>query len=131
MSELCHDAGWQILNDDRVMVFKRGNEWRVAGTPWHGSGRFSEAKEVPLGGVFFIEKSDREQILPISPDQIRYALLDVAAIPWFEDEWAQGALNAADLFSREASFHRFHCRKTPGAVRVLEAFCDQAQGVSV
>ncbi len=129
ISELCHQAGWRILNDDRVMVFKRGEEWRVAGTPWHGSGRFSEAEEVPLGGVLFIKKSDHDQIGSISLDKIRYALLDVAAIPWFEDEWAQGALNAADLFTREVSFHRFHCRKNPNVVQTLEAFCDQSQRV--
>ena len=122
ISELCHNAGWNILNDDRVMVFKREGSWKVAGTPWHGSGRFAEAQEVPLGGVLFVEKSDHEQIVPMSADEIRYALLDVTAIPWFEDEWAQGALDVADLFTREVSFHRFHCRKNPAVVQTLEEF---------
>ena len=36
LAGFCHAAGWRILNDDRVLVFRRGAEWRVAGTPWHG-----------------------------------------------------------------------------------------------
>ena len=120
LSELCHQAGWTILNDDRVMVFQRDGIWKVAGTPWHGSGRFAEAAEVPLGGVFFVEKSDQNLAMPLAEEQIRYSLLDVAAIPWFEDRWAQAALDAADRFAREGSFYRFECTKTPAAVEALE-----------
>lgn len=121
LSEQCHLAGWRILNDDRVMVFKRDGRWRVAGTPWHGSGRFAEAEEVPLGGVLFIEKSARSRTVRLTEDQVRYSLLDVAAIPWFEDCWAQAALNAADRFSKEVPFYRFECTKDRSAVEALEA----------
>jgi len=130
ISELCHQAGWRILNDDRVMVFKRGGTWKVAGTPWHGSGRFSEADEVPLGGVFFIEKSGGEQIVHLTAADARFALLDVAAVPWFEDEWAQSALDAADRFTREALCHRFYFSRNSSAVQALEQFCDQQSGVA-
>ena len=128
LSELCHQAGWRILNDDRVMVFKREGEWRVAGTPWHGSGRFSEAAEVPLGGVLFIEKAEREQLEPMTEHDRRYALLDVAAVPWFEDDWAQRALNAADLFTREAAFRCFRFSRSPLAVQALEEHIVRSQG---
>jgi hypothetical protein len=126
LSEQCHQAGWRILNDDRVMVFKRDDSWMVAGTPWHGSGRFAEAEEVPLGGVLFIEKSERDQAIRMKQEQVRYSLLDVAAIPWFEDRWAQAALDAADRFSKEVSFYRFECTKDRSAVDVVEA-CNQEE----
>lgn len=126
LAEQCHRAGWQILNDDRVMVFKRGGQWRVSGTPWHGSGRFAEAEEVPLGGVLFIEKSERDLAVRMDPEQVRYSLLDVAAVPWFEDSWSQAALNVADSFAREVSFFRFECTKTRSAVDAVEA-CTQEE----
>ena len=129
LSEQCHQAGWRILNDDRVMVFKRNGQWHVAGTPWHGSGRFSEAEEVPLAGVLFIEKSDQNQAVRLTQEQVRYSLLDVAAIPWFEDDWSQAALDAADRFSKEVSFYQFKCTKDGSAVGVIEA-CNQEELVA-
>lgn len=121
LSEQCHRAGWRILNDDRVMVFKRDGLWMVAGTPWHGSGRFAEAAEVPLGGVLFVQKSERDLAVRMDPDAIRYSLLDVTAIPWFEDRWAQAALDVADRFAKEASFFNFECTKSSSAAAAVEA----------
>lgn len=126
LSEQCHRAGWRILNDDRVMVFKRSGQWVVAGTPWHGSGRFALAEEVPLGGVLFIEKSHRNELVRLSEKQVRYSLLDVAAIPWFDDVWSQQALEAADQFAREASFYQFKCTKDRSAVELVDA-CNQEE----
>lgn len=120
LAEQCHQAGWRILNDDRVMVFKRDGQWRVAGTPWHGSGRFAEAAEVPLGGVLFVQQSERDLAVRMNPEAIRYSLLDVTAIPWFEDRWAQAALDVADCLAKEASFFKFECTKSSSAVEALE-----------
>ena len=108
------------------MVFKRDERWMVAGTPWHGSGSFAEAEEVPLGGVLFIEKSAQNRVVRLAEEQVRYSLLDVAAIPWFEDRWAQAALDVADRFSKEVSFYRFECSKGRSAVDVVEA-CNQEE----
>ena len=124
LAEQCHRAGWKILNDDRVMVFKRGDQWRVAGTPWHGSGRFAEGEKGSLGGVLFIEKSGRDRAVRMDPAAVRYSLLDVAAVPWFEDNWSQAALNVADRFAREASFFRLECTRNRSAVDAVAA-CSQ------
>ncbi len=121
LSGLCHAAGWRILNDDRVMVFRRGGAWRVAGTPWHGSGRFAEAAECPLGGIYLLHQAAEDRLAPISASQARLALLDVAAVPWFEDAWAQATLDGLDRLAREVEIRRFHFTKTPAAVQVLMA----------
>ena len=119
ISALLRDAGWRILNDDRVVVFRRGGEWRVAGTPWHGSGRFAEAAEVPLDGIHFLGKSAECRSEDLSAAQARLALLDVAAVPWFEETWAQGILDGLDRLTREVEIARFHFPKTPQAAQAL------------
>ena len=121
LSGLCHAEGWRILNDDRAMVFRRGGEWKVAGTPWHGSGRFAEAAEVPLGGLLFLRQATEDRMDPISASQARLALLDVAAVPWFEDSWAQGTLDGLARLVGEIETSRFHFTKTPAAVQALTA----------
>ena len=119
ISALLRDEGWRILNDDRVVVFHRGGEWRVAGTPWHGSGRFAEAAEAPLDGIYFLGKSAECRLETLSAAQARLALLDVAAVPWFEETWSLGVLDGLDRLTREVEIARFHFAKTPQAARTL------------
>lgn len=119
LSALCHAAGWRILNDDRAMVFRRGGEWRVAGTPWHGSGRFAEAAEAPLGGLFFLQQAAACRVESLTAKAARLALLDVAAVPWFEEAWSQGTLDGLDRLVRDVETSRFHFTKTPDAVAAL------------
>lgn len=128
IAALCHAEGYRILNDDRVMIFRRGGEWRVAGTPWHGSGRFAEAAEVPLGGLYFLQQDRRDSMEPVPASQARLALLDVAAVPWFEDVWAQGTLDGLDRLVQDIGIQRFHFTKAPAAVRTLEAGQDRLAG---
>ena len=131
LSELCFSKGWKILNDDRTMVFTRGDQVVASGTPWHGSGRFAEALEKPLGGVFVIEKASQNHVEAMSEEEIKYALLDVAAVPWFDDEWAQGVLDAADSLMRTVPFYRFSFSRDLEAVQTLETFCNQQAGATV
>lgn len=120
LAELCRAAGWRILNDDRALVYRRGGSWTVAGTPWHGSGRFAEAAEAPLGGILFLRQAsaNRRETMPAAT--ARLALLDVAAVPWFEDDWAQGTLDGLDRLAREVETGGFHFTKAPEAVATLE-----------
>ena len=121
LAGLCHAEGWRILNDDRAMVFRRGGAWRVAGTPWHGSGRFAEAAEVSLGGIFFLRQASGNRMEPLTASPARLALLDVAAVPWFEDSWSQGTLDGLNRLVGDVETNRFHFTKTPAAVRALAA----------
>lgn len=125
LSNLCHAAGDRILNDDRVMVFRRDGVWKVAGTPWHGSGRFAEAAEVPLGGLFLLKQAGSEQIKPVSVSQARMELLNVAAIPWFLDEWSQGILDGLEQLVQDMGCLEFRFTNTPEAVQALR----RVQGV--
>ena len=119
LAGLCHAQGWRILNDDRVMVFRRDGGWRVAGTPWHGSGRFAEAAEVPLGGVALLAQAPENRFESLTASQARLALLDVAAVPWFAEEWSQGVLDGLDRLVREIPPVRLHFTRTAEAVRML------------
>lgn len=125
MSGLCRAAGWRVLNDDRVMVFRRAGEWRVAGTPWHGTGAFAEAAEVPLGGIFLLRQARDERLEPLPVSQARLALLDVAAVPWFEDTWSQQTLDGLNRLAEDIAPCRFHFTKTGTAVAALAAGLDR------
>ncbi len=122
LANLCHEAGWRILNDDRVLVYPQGGAWRVAGTPWHGSGRFAVAASVPLAGLLLLHQDTTERLVALTPSTARLALLDVAAVPWFEDDWAQTALNGLDQMLGSVAVRRFHFTRQPTAVAALADF---------
>jgi len=131
ISSLCKDAGWQILNDDRVIVYPGAKGLRVCGTPWHGSGRYAEAADVSLGGIFFIHKSANDWSETVRSDEAKLALLDVAAVPWFHDDWSAGALNSVDAISQKALFYRLHFTRTMAAVTQVEWVIGHQMGVPV
>ncbi len=122
LSGLCADAGWTILNDDRVMLYPdpAGAGWRVAGTPWHGSGRFARNETVPLQGVFLLEQAPRNRVETLSGPNRRLALLHAASVAWFSEEWSQAGLDALDRLARELPTRRFCFAPTRSAVDVLD-----------
>jgi hypothetical protein len=122
LSALCRAEGWRILNDDRVIVFQRDGEPRAAGTPWHGSGCFAEADEVRPAGIFLLTQSDTERLERVPPQTAKLELLDVTSIPWFEDDWSQGALDALDALVETVPVYRFYFTNTPSAARALALF---------
>lgn len=111
--------GWRILNDDRVVVFRRDGQWRAAGTPWHGSGRHAEPDEVALGGIHFLHQAPENRLEPMPAEQVRVALLDVVSVPWFEDAWSQGILDGLDRLARDVGFYRLFFTPDSGAIQLI------------
>lgn len=131
LSALCRAEGWRVLNDDRAILFRRNGCVQVAGTPWHGSGCFAEADEVPLGGLLLLKQAEEVRLEPLKPSEACLSLLEVASIPWFEDTWAQGSLDALNSLLSEVPVFRFHFARSPEAVRALECFQESQEGVVV
>jgi len=126
LSALCRAEGWRVLNDDRVVLFRREGRLFVAGTPWHGSGGFAEASEVPLGGLCLLAQAEADRLERLDAAEARLSLLEAASIPWFEDRWSQGALDALDHLLRDLPVFRFHFTRTSAAVEML-ACCETVQ----
>ncbi len=119
LSSLCLDAGWRILNDDRNIVYPRAGEWRVGGTPWHGSGCYAEHRDATLGAIYLLAQSPVDRIETIPCREARMELLDVSAIPWFEEDWSARTLAALERVTEQVPVHRFHFTKTSDAVKTL------------
>lgn len=129
LSALCQAEGWRVLNDDRAVLFQRDGCVHVAGTPWHGSGCFANADEVPLGGVLLLTQASEVRLESLETSAACLSLLEVASIPWFEDTWAQGALDALDNLMRDVPAYRFHFTRTSEAVRALGCVQPAQEGV--
>jgi len=128
LSGLCREAGWEVLNDDRVILYEERGEWRVSGTPWHGSGCFWQNRQVPLGGVFVLQQDRGDVVALLGRRESRLALLDTVSVPWFEPEWSQGALDAVATATEAVPVSRFRFTNSAAAVNTLGSYCKGLTG---
>lgn len=119
LSALCHAEGWEVLNDDRVILHADSTGWNVSGTPWHGSGSFAQNRTVPLHGIYLLQQDTTDRLEPLSARESNLALLDVTAVPWFEEDWSQNALHTLERLTAAIPVHRFRFTRSSAAVRAL------------
>ena len=120
LSTFCHQAGWPILNDDRAMVFPRSGRWWVAGTPWHGSGKYADNRELPLRAIYLLTQDRHNEVIELPLQETRRTLLDVTSIPWFEPTWSQHILSNIEQLTADLPLRRFHFTRSAEAVATLE-----------
>jgi len=146
LSAFCHVEGWDVLNDDRVMVWPDAEGcWQVSGTPWHGSGCYARNQTVPLRALYMLQQDVEDRLEPMPARDARLALLDVSAIPWFEDDWSQSSMHALERLTADIGVYRFRFTRSETAVRALcvgtgmeangiafnHRFCDDRRRVAV
>ncbi len=121
LSALCADAGWSILNDDRALVYFRDDRVLVAGTPWHGSGRYAVPRTVPLKGILFLNQAGENRLETLDRASLLTELLQVTSLPLFLDEWATPVFAALNSLAASVPMQRFHFVRDSSAVERLAA----------
>lgn len=89
--------GVDVLSDDRVVVRKKGAQFWLYGTPWHGDAKLYSPAAAPLDRIFVIEHGGRNEVEPLSPASAMTSLL-VRSSPAF---WSRDGLAYALEFCAE------------------------------
>ncbi|MCU0600577.1 MAG: hypothetical protein MUE70_15125 [Desulfobacterales bacterium] len=79
-------TGSAFLSDDRIAVRKIGHEYLMYGTPWPGEAGYAVNESVPLKGIFFLSKGEKNSIVKLSPAQAIPRLMPVVSVPWYDRE---------------------------------------------
>ena len=93
------ENGVDILSDDRVIVRKRGREFRAYGTPWHGEAAFGSPRQAKLERIFFLshgQENSTQEMTGLDP----VARLLTCSFPPLWDP--QGMECALEFFSQIA-----------------------------
>lgn len=61
--------GARVVNDDKVIVCKEADEFRLYGTPWHGEGGMVLPDFAPLSRVFLLKQAPQNYLAPLPPSQ--------------------------------------------------------------
>ena len=98
LAQLCLDrkeSGWSVLNDERIIIWKEADGWRVGGTPWSGMLRKVSSVTAPAAGLFVLKKASENRIVPVSPLEFLTRLIPEAFHPIWGREAMEGLLAAA------------------------------------
>jgi hypothetical protein len=96
------DPRIRMLSDDRVVI-RRGEGVDAAwGTPWPGEAGIALNESAPLGGLLFLEKSERNTIESISSAEALTRLLPTASVPWYDTSLMTGLLDYCGSMAKAA-----------------------------
>jgi hypothetical protein len=56
------ERGVEVLSDDRTIVRKKGDRFRMYGTPWHGEGKFGAPGSAQVEKIFFLSHGEKNSI---------------------------------------------------------------------
>jgi len=79
-------TGARVLNDDRIIVRKKGSQFYIYGTPWHGQGGMALPEEAPLKRIFVLKQARSNLAMPISPVRAATDLLVRSISPFWSKE---------------------------------------------
>jgi hypothetical protein len=94
------DGGIEILSDDRIIVRKSGEDFRMYGTPWHGEAQFVSPRGVKLKKMFSLHHAEQNQIQPLNGVASVQLLLKCSFPPFWD---SRGMEFTMDIFTDLAS----------------------------
>lgn len=109
--------GAYILNDDKPAIRLENDRFYAYGTPFSGKTDLNVNKKVPLKGVCILERSEKNAIERISPDEALFALLNQTVRP-DTDERMDKLLNILDKLVDSVKMYRLKCNMDIEAAEV-------------
>jgi len=88
-----------ILNDERVVLRKRGRRFWIYGTPWHGECDSVAARGVPLEKIFFLHHDEQNRARSLKGVAAASALLPRCFLPM----WDEAGMRFTAQFSAEVA----------------------------
>ncbi|HNW61076.1 MAG TPA: hypothetical protein PKI62_15475 [bacterium] len=110
----------EILCDDRNIVRRMDDGWRVYGSWSHGDIPVVSAAAAPLRAICFIEKSAENSLTPLTDRQeITRRLLACVIKPFVTAEWWEKTLDVVTCLAAEAQFYRMHFDKSGTIIKEI------------
>ena len=118
--------GHSVLSDDRAVVRKIGDAFRVFGTPWSGTAGIAENRSLPLNGIFFIVHGEENKVEKLSPKEAFERLMPVTSILWYDAKVLPSMLSFCEDLAMNIPAYDLHFRPQEEVVGLLERMTDNA-----
>jgi hypothetical protein len=120
------EGGIQILSDDRIIVRKKGNDFRMYGTPWHGEAHFVSPRAVKLKKMFFLRHAEENDVQHLNAAVTVQQLLQCSFPPFWEAAGMEYTLELFSELSTEVPCYQLDFKPDRSAIDYILA--DDRQG---
>lgn len=112
----------KILCDDRIVVRKWPEGFKIHGTWGHGEIPDVSADSAPLNAIFFLEKAKENRLIPVTDRQEAFNKIWACLIKGFtQDGWWEKILKLLEKLVLEVPCYRLRFDKSQGVVDLLRA----------
>jgi MoaA/NifB/PqqE/SkfB family radical SAM enzyme len=112
----------EILCDDRVIVRRWADGFKIHGTWSHGEVPDVSAGSAPLSGLFFLNKSEDNRIVPLrDTGEITKMILPCLIRPFVTGAWWEKALTLIGKIASEVPCYSLYSDKNGGIVGLLRS----------
>lgn len=123
------DMEVEILCDDRNIVRRRDDGWRVYGTWSHGDVPTVSANDAPLKAICFIEKADENTLTPLTDrKEITRRLIACVIKPFVTADWWEKTFDLIGQMANEAPCYGTRFDKSGEIVEGLRSLEKQPGG---
>ncbi|MGC9521783.1 MAG: hypothetical protein ACP5HG_07875 [Anaerolineae bacterium] len=111
-----------VLGDDQIIVRKRGEEYWMYSTPWHGMACVADA--VPLKQIYVLRQDNQNRRTPIAPATATVQLLERSFPPLWSQEGMQFTLDFLGELCTSMTIHELGFVPDASAVEFVRCSSD-------
>ncbi len=128
----CRERGAVVLNDERILIWRDAQGFRVGGTPWHGELPEVSSSTAPLGRVFLLAHGETNRFSRWRPARAVAQVVPEAFLPIWSPEAMAGLLHVSERLVREVPTGELRFVNSPTVGDYLGACASQpvAQGLA-
>jgi hypothetical protein len=120
MANLWAEAeGVDVLSDDRTIVRKKGDEFRMYGTPWHGEGKFGSPGSAKVEKIFFIGHGEENAARDVKGVDATARLVVCSFPPYWDPEGMAFSLGFIGELAARVACRELRFRPERGVVEFL------------
>ena len=109
----------EIINDDMPVVRKINGVWNLCGTPWSGKSERNINKTVPLKGIVFLERGEKNEISPLPVPQAILRIMQQTYLPVYKELMNEVMDNISEALS-EVPCYILKCNISEEAPRIVK-----------
>ncbi len=104
----------QVINDDKPALRCRDGEWYAYGTPWSGKATTSLNVRVPVAGICFLKRGEKNTIRRLSPQEAVFHVLN-QTVRTKDYHLRETLLSVVDRLVSQVKVYEMQCNMEPEA----------------
>lgn len=113
-------GGITILSDDRIILRKSDGKVWMYGTPWHGDAGLASPARIPLTGIYFLEKGQKNELTQLKATGATARLFACSFPPFYSRQGLDFTLGFLEEVVRQTPCHELRFVPNEKVINFIE-----------